>query len=107
MYDGDRWRVIDPHDIPGAETLPDDDADFATRWRLIKSAFSQGLPRGEPISASPACKGERGIWQQWYWEHTLRDENDFARHLDYIHFNPVKRRYAPRVPDWPYSAFRH
>lgn len=36
--DGDRWRVIDPHDIPGAETLLDDAADFATRWRLINIA---------------------------------------------------------------------
>jgi putative transposase len=52
--------------------------------------FSRGLPAGERRSASRAKKGERGIWQRRYWEHTLRDEEDFARHADYIHFNPVK-----------------
>ena len=60
-------------------TLPDGDADFATRWRLIKSGFSRALPSGEPISASRAAKAERGIWQRRYWEHTLRDEDDFSR----------------------------
>jgi REP element-mobilizing transposase RayT len=68
--------------------LPDGDADFATRRRLIKSGFSRALPSGEPISASRAAKAERGIWQRRYWEHTLRDEDDFSRHLDYIHFSP-------------------
>jgi putative transposase len=54
--------MIDPDDIPGAETLPDGDADFALRWRLIKSGLSHGLPGGERISA----KRERGIWQRRY-----------------------------------------
>jgi putative transposase len=98
--------VILPDHLDTIWTLPGQDADFATRWRLIKSAFSRGLPRGEPISASRAGKGERGIWQRRYWEHTLRDEDDFARHLDYTHFNPVKHGYAPRVRDWSYSSFR-
>jgi putative transposase len=56
--------MIDPDHIPGAETLPNGDADFATRWRLIKSGFSHSLPGGERISASRAAKGERGIWQR-------------------------------------------
>jgi putative transposase len=64
------------------------------------------LPRGERISASRAAKAERGIWQRRYWEHTLREEDDFARHLDYIHFNPVKHGHAVRVQDWPFSSFR-
>ena len=63
-------------------------------------------PGGERISASRAAKGERGIWQRRYWEHTLRDEDDFARHLDYIHFHPVKHGHAVRVRDWPFSSFR-
>ena len=82
--------VILPEHLHMIWTLPEDDADFALRWRLIKSGFSHALPGGERTSASRAGKGERGIWQRRYWEHTLRDENDFARHLDYIHFNPVK-----------------
>ena len=65
-------------------TLPEGDADFSLRWRLIKSAFSRALADGERISQSRAGKGERGIWQRRFWEHTLRDEDDFARHVDYI-----------------------
>jgi putative transposase len=98
--------VILPDHLHAIWTLPEQDANFALRWRLIKSAFSRGLTRGERISASRASKGERGIWQRRYWEHTLRDERDFTRHLDYIHFNPVKHGYAPRPQDWPYSSFR-
>jgi putative transposase len=60
---------------------------------------------GERISTSRAAKAERGIWQRRYWEHTLRDEADFSRHADYIHFNPVKHGHVSRVRDWPYSSF--
>jgi putative transposase len=98
--------VILPDHLHAIWTLPEQDADFAMRWRLIKSAFSRGLPRGERISTSRVSKGERGIWQRRYWEHTLRDQEDFSRHLDYIHFNPVKHGHAPQVQDWPYSSFR-
>ena len=98
--------VILPDHLHAIWTLPEQDADFAMRWRLIKSAFSRGLPRGERISTSRVSKGERGIWQRRYWEHTLRDQEDFRRHFDYIHFNPVKHWHVPRVQDWPYSSFR-
>jgi putative transposase len=46
------------------------------------------------------------IWQRRFWEHAIRDEEDFARHADYIHFNPVKHGYVTRPLDWPYSSFR-
>jgi putative transposase len=62
--------------------------------------------RGERISTSRVSKGEREIWQRRYWEHTLRDQDDFSRHLDYVHFSPVTHGYAPRVQDWPYYLFR-
>src|SRR5258708_27668481 len=71
-------------------TMPEGDGDFAVRWAVIKASFSRMLPKGEPVSASRLRKRERGIWQRRYWEHTIRDEGDFARHVDYIHFNPVK-----------------
>jgi putative transposase len=64
--------VVLPDHLHAIWTLPDGDADFALRWRLIKSDFSDALSRGEPISDSRASKGERGIWQRRYWEHTLR-----------------------------------
>jgi len=83
--------VVLPEHVHTIWTLPPDDLDYAMRWRLIKTTFSRGLPKGERISQSRRDRGERGIWQRRYWEHTLRDELDFERHADYIHFNPVKQ----------------
>jgi putative transposase len=97
--------VVLPDHLHALWTLPEGDADFAMRWRQIKAAFSRGLPPGERISSSRSTKGERGIWQRRYWEHTLRDEFDFERHVDYIHFNPVKHGHVTRVCDWFYSTF--
>jgi putative transposase len=97
--------VVLPDHLHTIWTLPEGNADFATRWRLIKGAFSRRLPRGEKVSSSRSNKGERGIWQRRYWEHTLRDELDFERYVDYIHFNPVKHGHVTRVIDWPYSTF--
>ena len=97
--------VVLPDHLHAVWTLPGGDDNFAIRWQLIKAGFSRGLPRVERVSASRSRKGERGIWQRRYWEHTLRDEDDFARHLDYIHFNPVKHGLVDRVRDWPFSSF--
>ncbi|WP_322517800.1 transposase [Rhodopseudomonas palustris] len=97
--------VILPDHLHAVWTLPDGDRDFAMRWRLIKATFSRGLPAGERISESRARKAERGIWQRRYWEHTLRDDDDVARHIDYIHYNPVKHGHVARVADWPHSSF--
>jgi putative transposase len=97
--------VILPDHLHTIWTLPDGDSDFPTRWRLIKSAFSRGLARAEPIPPSRAAKSERGIWQRRYWERTIRDEDDFATHVDYIHFNPVRHGHAPDPSAWPYSSF--
>lgn len=89
-------------------TLPQDDADFATRWMLIKAGFSRRVTKTERINTSRRKKGERGIWQRRYWEPLIRDERDYERHVDYIHFNPVKHGYVQRVVDWPHSSIhRH
>jgi putative transposase len=97
--------VVLPEHLHAIWTLPEGDADFALRWRLIKAAFARQLPPGESVSPSRAGKAERGIWQRRYWEHTLRDEEDLVRHADYIHFNPVKHGHVKRVKDWQYSSF--
>jgi putative transposase len=97
--------VVLPDHLHAIWTLPEGDADFAIRWMLIKASFSRGLLHSEPVSSSRVRKRERGIWQRRYWEHTLRDETDFARHADYIHFNPVKHGHVSRVRDWPFSSF--
>ena len=85
--------------------LPEGDADFASRWSLFKSGFSRGLPAARSRSNSKIAKREKGIWQRRYWEHTIRDDADFERHVDYIHYNPVKHGLVSCVRDWPYSSF--
>jgi putative transposase len=97
--------VVLPDHLHAVWTLPEGDADFATRWRLIKASFSRNIPPGERISASRVAKGERGIWQRRFWEHTIRDEEDFARHVDYVHINPVKHGLVTQVRDWQPSSF--
>ncbi|HLD65725.1 MAG TPA: transposase [Pseudomonas sp.] len=103
------WRidaiVILPDHLHALCTLPPEDADFALRWRLIKTGFARALPRDEPISVSRQSRGERSIWQRRYWEHHIRDEQDFAQHVDYIHHNPRKHGHVQCVADWPWSSF--
>lgn len=96
--------VVLPDHLHAVWTLPDGDDDFPTRWRLIKKAFSRRLPAGEPRSASRTRRGERGIWQRRYWEHAIRDDRDFAAHVDYVHVNPVKHGLAATPADWPHSS---
>jgi putative transposase len=86
--------------------MPVDDADFPLRWGLIKSGFSRGLPSDARRTQSKIAKREKGIWQRRHWEHAVRDDDDLERHVDYIHFNPVKHGYVSRVYDWPHSSFR-
>ncbi len=96
--------VVLPDHLHTIWTLPADDAAFPMRWALIKAAFSRKIPNTERRSASRHSKGERGIWQRRYWEHQIRDDNDFARHVDYIHINPVKHGYVEWAADWAHSS---
>lgn len=80
--------------------LPDGDNDFPERWRQIKRFVSIGLK--SPLNA----RKEKALWQRRYWEHLLRNEEDWRRHMDYIHYNPVKHGYTRRPSDWPHSSFR-
>jgi putative transposase len=79
--------VVLPDHLHAIWTLPEGDADFALRWRLIKSIFSRGLPAGERRSASRAKKGERGIWQRRYWERALRDETGQSKGATFRHLS--------------------
>jgi len=63
------------------------------------------MPETERRSAIRVKQNERGIWQQHYWEHMIRDEQDYQRHVDYVHVNPVKHQWVSRVGDWPHSTF--
>jgi putative transposase len=91
-----------PDHLHAIWVLPD--TDFSLRWNLIKSGFSRGLA-SKPRSPSKIRKREKGIWQRRYWEHAIRDEADLDRHIDYIHFNPVKHGHVTQVVDWPHSSF--
>ena len=92
-----------PDHIHAVWALPEDDQDFSIRWNLIKSGFSRGID-AHPRSPSKISKREKGIWQRRYWEHQIRGDDDLTRHVDYIHYNPVKHGYVKRAADWPYSS---
>jgi len=96
--------VILPDHLHTIWTLPPGDADYYTRWSLIKAGFSRGISSGEQVSSSRLYKRERGIWQRRYWEHQVRDERDLQQHVDYIHYNPVKHGHVSRAVQWPYSS---
>jgi putative transposase len=96
--------IILPDHLHAIFTLPPDDADFSGRWRRIKGHFSNALIDAG-IELKRNANGDLALWQKRFWEHTIRNENDLARHVDYIHFNPVKHGLVSRVCDWPHSSF--
>ncbi len=99
--------VIMPDHLHFIWTMPDDSSDFSIRWRLIKSHFTRNYQSNENVSVSPSrkMKGERDIWQRRFWEHLIRDEQDLTRHIEYIHFNPVKHGLANSPAEWENSSF--
>jgi putative transposase len=49
--------------------------------------------------------GSMKFWQKGFWDRIIRNEHDFQRHLDYIHYNPVRHQYVQRPEDWFHSSF--
>ena len=96
--------VVLPDHLHIVMTLPDGDADYSNRLRLIKRRFTAAVAQAR-VPIARHRNGEYALWQRRFWEHTIRDENDFARHVDYIHFNLVKHGLVARVRDWPHSSF--
>jgi len=101
--------VILPDHLHCMWSLPEGDGDFSRRWSQIKRLFTRRwLASGgseREVSASRARHGEKGVWQRRFWEHLIRDEDDMVRHLDYIHFNPVKHGLVECPHAWPHSSF--
>jgi putative transposase len=98
--------VVLPNHLHAILTLPPHDSDYQGRWRRIKGHYSSAvIDAGVAVDRWP--DGGLALWQRRFWEHTIRDEGDFARHVDYIHFNPVKHGLVSRVSDWPHSSFHH
>lgn len=120
--------VILPDHMHFIWSLPQNTSDYSTRWRLIKSHFTRnysklvgwvegGSSGPHPVNPTPETqhsphnlsrlqKGEREIWQRRFWEHVIRDEKDLTRHVEYIHYNPVKHGFVKSPIDWPYSSFK-
>ena len=99
----DAWVVLPEH-MHCLWTLPSGDANFALRWKVIKFAFAKRLPITETRTINQR-RSERGIWQRRYWEHLIRDELDYQRHFDYIHFNPLKHGHVERLRTGRIQAF--
>ncbi|MGH8547584.1 MAG: REP-associated tyrosine transposase [Methylococcales bacterium] len=100
----DAWVVLPDH-LHCVWTLPPGDDDFSNRWKAIKIRFVQAIPPTERRSKVRVTRGERGVWQRRFWEHAIRNELDYARHIDYVHWNPMKHGLVQRLADWPYSSF--
>jgi putative transposase len=104
-FDIDGWVLLPDH-MHCLWHLPEGDADFGKRWGMIKRRVTRDLGfRSEPASLSRRTRHEGTLWQRRFWEHQIRDEADYSRHLDYLHWNPVKHGHVQRVIDWPYSSF--
>ena len=93
--------VVLPDHLHCLWCLPEVDADFSTRWQMVKTSFSRHIP------AKKRKDGAKTIWQPRFYDHCIREESDFHKHLDYIHYNPVKHGLVSSPGDWPYSSFAH
>ncbi len=101
--------VLLPDHLHCMWTLPEGDHDFSTRWRKIKECFTRSfIERGGTawkISTGQQRKGQRGVWQQRFWEHVVRDDLDYENHMNYIHFNPIKHGHTRCAHAWAWSTF--
>jgi putative transposase len=99
--------VVLPDHMHAVWTLPAGDANYGKRWSLIKRYVSQASRHltGQVVNASRDKRRELAFWQRRFWEHQIHDDADYARHVDYLHYNPVKHGLVSRVRDWPYSTF--
>lgn len=116
----DAWVVLPDH-LHAVWTLPAGDSDFSTRWGAIKARFTQSVRRAgfTPPSSLPIVqtgryagvnpglrhkKGEIAIWQRRFWEHHIRNEEDYRAHVRYCHVNPVKHGFVERPEEWLFSS---
>lgn len=98
------WVLLPDH-LHCLWQLPEEDADYGLRWSLIKRLTSQAVPSAQGVSLSRRQRREPGLWPRRFWEHRIRDETDYRRHMDYLHWNPVRHGLVERVDDWPWSSY--
>ncbi len=102
----DAW-VLMPDHLHCIWTLPECDCDYGRRWSMMKRLTSQAvdLPDLRPPSDSRLRRRESNLWQRRFWEHAIADDDDYARHFDYVHWNPVRHGLVGAARDWPWSTF--
>lgn len=104
-----RALVLLPDHLHAIWSLPRGDADYSRRWAWIKAQFTRNwLAAGgteQRVSDGRRRDGRRGVWQPKFWEHLLESDDDFERHFDYVHYNPVKHGLVRCPRDWPWSTF--
>ncbi len=104
----DAWVLLPEH-LHCIWTLPKGSSHFSMRWSLIKSGFSKRTKAlfqvEEWMNASRLDHRESTIWQRRFWEHQIRDDEEYQAYMDYTHYNPVKHGHVKRVLDWPHSTF--
>ena len=98
------WVLLPDH-LHCLWQLPEEDADYGLRWSMIKRLTSQAVPSVQGVSLSRRLRRESGLWQRRFWEHRIRDEADYRRHMDYLHWNPMRHGLVERVADWPWSSY--
>jgi putative transposase len=103
----DAFVLLSDH-FPCLWTLPEADSDLSTRLRLIKTFvtkhYGNQLAINASISTSRQKRKERNLWQRRFWEHLIRDDRDFVKHCDYIHYNPVRHQLCSIPQDWQFST---
>ena len=118
----DAWVVL-PNHMHCVWTLPVGDADYSNRMGEIKGRFSRMVRRSGPAptrqikntygvvagqvrdGAGPDLRDEVPIWQKRFWEHHIRDDADYAAHVNYCWINPVKHGLVETSDAWPYSSY--
>lgn len=98
------WVLLPDH-LHCIWRLPQDDADYASRWNLIKGKTTRMRGLQGSVTASGQRRRDGRLWQRRFWEHTVRDELDLTRHVDYVHWNPVRHGLVRETAAWPYSTF--
>lgn len=119
----DAWVILPDH-MHCMWTLPQGDADYSVRMGEIKGRFSRMVRRSGPaptapinnrhgvvggrqrVGENPDHRAEAPIWQKRFYEHHIRDDRDYAAHINYCWFNPVKHGLVTDIRDWPYSSWQ-
>jgi len=91
--------VVLPEHLHCIWQMPEGDADYSSRWREIKKVASR------QICSVTNTRNEQMLWQRRFWEHAIRDQEDWRRHMDYIHYNPVKHGLVDHPGEWRWSSF--